>query len=280
MCIWPQLSIGPSLWVETFIPPRCRSPASAGAAATPSARMMGTNRLVLAPSFAKFLPPRSLLQQLHQVIGRFLVATHDRQLLDRHLLHLRVLLGPRDLDQRVGVVLDEETVQDRLAKLGVLLGVVDRDQRGAGLLLAHYAQLVDGLAAQLRARLGPRQLQDVIAVARHEEALEDRALDFGRSLAPVELPELRARPHRAQQADRRGAQLRVLLALRSRQDSLLVSGDHEALQDLLLDLGRRRGRGVDLRQQLEVGLPAVDSEVSERLLLDLGMAPVTRKVRD
>src|SRR5262245_47907745 len=77
MCICAQLSIGPSLWIETFIP-RCRSPASAGDAATPSASTTGTNPLVIIPSFANSLRPRSLLQELHQVIGGFLVAAHDR----------------------------------------------------------------------------------------------------------------------------------------------------------------------------------------------------------
>src|SRR5262245_8633669 len=88
-------SIGPS-WLMTFIPWRWRSPPRAGTAATQSAAANQRIRLIVIAPPSVLRP--SFLQQLHQVVGGFLVATHDGELLDRLLLHLRVLLGPRDLD--------------------------------------------------------------------------------------------------------------------------------------------------------------------------------------
>src|SRR6478672_10103060 len=148
-----------------------REVANAGAAAQSASAIPRASGFLMASSSS--FRRRSFLQQLEQVIGRFLVA-HDGEFLHRLALQLRVLFRAGDLDEGMGVVLDEEAVDRRASQGGVLLAPVDRYERASGLLPPHDAELPDHLAAQLRARLGAQELEDVIAVPGDEHSLQDR----------------------------------------------------------------------------------------------------------
>src|SRR4051812_6233856 len=66
------------------------------------------------------------VQEFHHVLhdGRILRA-HHRKLRDDFLLHCRVLLFARQIEEACGIPLHEEAVDYRLADLGILVGVVD-----------------------------------------------------------------------------------------------------------------------------------------------------------
>src|SRR5687767_7562161 len=184
-----------------------------------------------------------VIQELKEVIPRLLVVHHG-ELLERLVSELAVLLGLRDVDQCPRVPLDEERLDHRLAKLLVGLGAVDLPERGGG-AGAHYSELLDRLFPELAVALRARELEDVVHVARDEEALDDLFLDLARPLGPVELPELGPGAHHAELMCRGPAQLGRLLGAGRLEHARAVARDHPRVEDLFLDVVVR-GAPVDL----------------------------------
>src|SRR3984893_16811265 len=148
----PQARTSPSFPVEmeTF-PPRC-DPLSAapGAGQQQSARRAAERaaaRIMGSPSLS--IESRLPTQDFEHVIRRVLVA-HDRQLRDRFGLQPRILLGPRDRDERFPVVLQKEGLEDGLLQLDIPIRLVHREQSRGGAVAVHEAQFVDRRAAEGR----------------------------------------------------------------------------------------------------------------------------------
>ena len=108
------------------------------------------------------------------------------------------------------------------------------------------------LTAQIHVRVGVRHFGQVRDVAAHHHALQHLLLDLDRRLLLIELPQLVARAHHAELADRFRSQLRRLLAGGRGEHALLVAGHHERAKDLSLDVDVRR-RAVDVAEHLPVG---------------------------
>src|SRR5690349_12962711 len=120
-------------------------------------------------STAKILRMGLLLEDLQHVLEGFFVV-HDGQLLQRGLAQRLVGLLLREVDQRPGVALEEERLDDGLLRLHVRVARgVEREQRRAG-LRADEAQLADGFPAQLRVLLAAREVAQALAVVADEEA--------------------------------------------------------------------------------------------------------------
>src|SRR2546423_8302996 len=120
-------------------------------AAALSRRPLRTSHLALRTSHLALL-----LQQLQQIVfglGRL----HDRQLLYDLFFHLDVLLGARQIDERPGVVLDEEALNDGLADFGARIRRIDRSKRVAGPAAAQQAQVVNRFLPKLDVFLAFRE---------------------------------------------------------------------------------------------------------------------------
>src|SRR6476620_1582380 len=87
--------------------------------------------------------PNLLAEKLHQVIAGFL-RVHDQELRHDALLHLRILLGARELHERGAVALEEESIDDGPPHVGVAVGLVDRDEDRPRLRTAEQSEVLDG----------------------------------------------------------------------------------------------------------------------------------------
>src|SRR5688500_15536916 len=222
-----------------------------------------------APQDGRRRSRRSLLQLLEQELHRFF-GVHQRELLERLAAQRAVLLAARHLDQRLGVALDEEGLDDLLLDPGVGGGAVDLLQALGRLGAAAHSQALDRLATHLRVGVGAGHFAQGLDVPGDEQAFDDLALDLGRALGAVELAQLSGGAHRAQQLDRLAAQPGVLLALGGGQQAGLVVGDQEALQDLAAQ-ARVGDRGIHLGEQARALLIAGDAEQLDRLFPHLGV---------
>src|SRR5205085_1275146 len=100
----------------------------------------------------------------------------------------------------------------------------------------------------------------------------------GGGLRLVELPEGRVIAQGAEELDRGLAQLRVLLPLRGREETVVIARRHVRVQDRLLRLGI--AARVDLRQEIVALASADRSEITDRFLLEVGVAAAACDVGD
>src|SRR5260221_11687751 len=220
------------------------------------------------PRMACFIAVLLLVEDLeHELRGELRV--HMRELPHRFPAQPRVLLVPGDLDQGLGIALQEEPLQDLPFHRRALLGAVERDQEGARPLLAHEAEMLERLAPALGVLLGPRQLDEPVCVAPYEERVDQGTLGGNGRLGLVQGPELVLCPHHAQLLDGLTPQLGARLALGRGQDPALVTGEHEAAQDGLLQLDVGRG-SVDFAQGLAALGAAEEAQVLDGFALQVG----------
>src|SRR3990172_6547140 len=208
--------------------------------------------------------------------NRFL--SGNPEVVDRRPADLRRLgLVRRHLRDPLVVAGDEEPMENLLLRFERALLLEELPQ---SLLGSFGAQELDGGTAEL---IGLASIasdsEKMLFISSDHECLEHLLFRVLRRLALIELPQLRGGVHRAEKLDGTPPELGVGLVLGEVQKPLLVARDHEALEDRRPRFGGRE-ISVEIREKREPAIAPVDSEIADRLALQLGIAFSPRHSRE
>src|SRR6202022_2091736 len=181
----------------------------------------------------------------------------------------------RQHHERVRVALNEERGDHGMTNLAIVIGAVDRREKLRGPRASEESEVADGGEAKLVIFFAACDLAELVGVAAEEHRLDDALANGSGSLGVVQVGELVLRADESELTDSIRAKLVVLLRLRDLEQPALVAGDHERLENRLLELEVVRRR-IDVAEGLARVLAAGDAEVFDGGGAELGIGAVAR----